>query len=76
MYLVAGVVFSSTLVMNFLFVFFFSKGLKVIYKLRESDIRYLRTQAQIRLSFSAAEEDRFEQDKVQGVKSQTRITLP
>lgn len=75
MYLVAGVVFSSTLVMNFLFVFF-SKGLKVIYKLRESDIRYLRTQAQIRLSFSAAEEDRFEQDKVQGVKSQTRITLP
>lgn len=75
MYLVAGVVFSSTLVMNFLFVFF-SKGLKVIYKLRESDIRYLRTQAQIRLSLSAAEEDRFEQDKVQGVKSQTRITLP
>lgn len=74
-YLVAGVVFSSTLVMNFLFVFF-SKGLKVIYKLRESDIRYLRTQAQIRLSLSAAEEDRFEQDKVQGVKSQTRITLP
>lgn len=61
--------------MNFLFVCF-SKGLKVIYKLRQSDIRYLRTQAQIRLSLSAAKEDRFEQDKVRGVKSQTHITLP
>lgn len=37
--------------MSFLFVCF-SKGLKVIYKLRQSDIRYLRTLAQIRLSLS------------------------
>lgn len=55
LYLVAGVVFSSTLVRNFLFVCF-PKGLKVIYKLRQSDIRYLRVQAQIRLSLSAAED--------------------
>lgn len=60
--------------MNFLFVCF-SKGLKVIHKLRQTDIRCLRIQAQIRLSLSAAEEARFGQDKVQEVKSQTHIDL-
>lgn len=53
LYLVAGVGWLSMLVMNFLFVCF-PKGLKVIYKLRQSDIRHLR--AQIRLSLSAAED--------------------
>lgn len=56
LYLVAGVVFPSTLVVNFLFVCF-PKGLTVIYKLRQTDFGYLKELAQIRLSPSAARED-------------------